>query len=141
MENIANRGKEAETLVKKYLTQLAKKAEFTFYRFPDARAGSLQSAPADFLLLNKGHMTLLEVKEVAHSYRLPHRNVSQIPKLTRHTLAGASAFVLVYFKPEKLWRIAPVSYFSKTEGASWDMRDIQLTSLEACITVILESGK
>jgi penicillin-binding protein-related factor A (putative recombinase) len=132
-----NRGKEAEALVKKHLTKLSSKACFTFYRFPDARAGSFQTTPADFMLVNSGKLILLEVKEVDHSFRLPHGNLSQVPRLARYELAGATAYVLVYFKPEKLWRLARVSYFLEKSGGSWDMRNMQPTSLESAIQTTL----
>lgn len=135
----ANRGKEAEALVKKHLTDLSKQANTMFYRFPDARAGSLQTAPADFMLVHVGKLIMLEVKEVEHSYRLPHKNLSQVPKLRRFELAGAVSIVLVYFKPEKAWRVAPPTYFLKTEGGSWDMRDIPTMTLADCIKDVYEN--
>lgn len=135
----ANRGKEAEALVKKHLTELSKQSHTTFYRFPDARAGSLQSAPADFMLVHEGKLIMLEVKEVAHSYRLPHKNLSQVPKLRRFEMAGAISVVLVYFKPEKAWRVAPANYFLKTEGGSWDMRDRLLRTLASCLNDVQEN--
>lgn len=136
----ANRGKEAEALVKKHLTDLSKQANTMFYRFPDARAGSLQTAPADFMLLRKGELILIEVKEVAHSYRLPHGNLTQVPKLRRFEMAGADCYVLVYFKPEEAWRVAHVDYFLETEGGSWDMRNRRLQTLEDAVQDICENN-
>lgn len=133
MTDYANRGKEAEGLVKKHLAKLSTQSDFTFYRFPDARAGSLQTAPADFMLLHKGQLILLEVKQVEHSYRLPHQNLTQTPKLVRYEMAGASCYVLVYFKPDKVWRFARVDYFTEKEGGSWDMRDLPVRTLEQAI--------
>jgi penicillin-binding protein-related factor A (putative recombinase) len=135
----ANRGKEAEGLVKRHLTKLSEQSHTTFYRFPDARAGSLQTAPADFMLVHVGRLILLEVKEVNHSYRLPHGNLTQVPKLRRFEMAGAVGIVLVYFKPEKAWRVAPVDYFLETSGGSWDMREIPLKSLADCIKDVYEN--
>lgn len=135
----ADRGKEAEALVKKHLGELSKHSHTTYYRFPDARAGSLQTAPADFMLVHAGHLILLEVKEVNHSYRLPHGNLTQVPKLRRFEMAGAVSIVLVYFKPEKAWRVAPVDYFLKMEGGSWDMRDIPIMTLADCIKDVYEN--
>ena len=134
----SNRGKEAEALVKKHLTELSKQAHTTFYRFPDARAGSRQTAPADFMLVHAGKLILLEVKEVDHSFRLPHKNLSQVPSLRRYEMAGAVGIVLVYFKPEKAWRVAPADYFLKVEGGSWDMRDIPTMTLADCLKFVYE---
>lgn len=139
MTDYANRGKEAEGLVKKHLAKLSTQSDFTFYRFPDARAGSLQTAPADFMLLHKGQLILLEVKQVEHSYRLPHQNLTQTPKLVRYEMAGAKSYVLVYFRPDKCWRIAPVDFFKFKSGGSWDMRSIEVTTLELAIGNILEN--
>lgn len=135
----ANRGKEAEGLVKKHLTKLSEQSHTTFYRFPDARAGSRQTAPADFMLVHAGHLILLEVKEVNHSYRLPHGNLTQVPKLRRFEMAGAVSIVLVYFKPEEAWRVAPVDYFLETSGGSWDMSEIPLKALSECIKDVYEN--
>ena len=134
----ANRGKEAEALVKKHLTELSKQAHTMFYRFPDARAGSRQTAPADYMLVHKGKVILIEVKEVNHCYRLPHKNLTQVPKLRRFEMAGAVSAVLVYFKPERAWRLSPAEYFLETEGGSWDMRNIPLTSLTDALKDLLK---
>ena len=135
----ANRGKEAEGLVKKHLTKLSEQSHTTFYRFPDARAGSRQTAPADFMLVHAGHLILLEVKEVDHSFRLPHKNLSQVPSLRRYEMAGAVSIVLVYFKPEKAWRAANPNYFLKTEGGSWNMSNIPLMTLADCVKDVYEN--
>lgn len=134
----ANRGKEAEALVKKHLAELSKKAETMFYRFPDARAGSLQTAPADFMLLHRGRAFMLEVKEVNHSHRLPHKNLTQVPKLRRFEMAGAVGVVLVYFKPEAAWRVARADYFLEKEGGSWDMKDLPLITLLDAFKILLK---
>ena len=76
MNTSANRGKEAENLVKKRLEGLAKSANVAWHRPPDMRSGSFQPALCDFLLLQEGQLTLIEVKQTAHDYRLPHGNLS-----------------------------------------------------------------
>ena len=139
MSSYANRGKEAEALVKKILTEMSKQADTVFYRFPDARAGSLQTAPADFMLVCKGRLALLEIKEVEHSFRLPHANLTQVPKLRRYQMAGVESYVLVYFKPEKAWRVARVDFFLDTSGGSWDMRGQALLTLNEIMRLIYEN--
>lgn len=126
----ANRGKTAESLVQRFLKDLSSKAHCSSFRLPDARAGSLVTAPADFLICRNGKLTLLEVKEVAHEYRLPQKNfaLDQRARMKMWKLAGAQAFVLVCFQPSRLWRLADIDYFTD-KGPSWDMRDVEIGSL------------
>lgn len=128
----ANRGKQAENLVKKHLEKLSLQSNTASYRLPDARAGSFMATLSDFLLVHKGTMYLLEVKEVQHDYRVPHGNYStdQVARMRRFQLAGAEAHVLVYHTNLGKWRTAPVDYFLTREGGSWDLRDLPLQELE-----------
>lgn len=128
----ANRGKEAEALVKKRLEHLAKSANFVWYRPPDMRGGHRQEALADFMTLDSGVLTLIEVKQVQHDYRLPHSSVGvgQVARLRMWELAGASCYILVYHSTTRLWRAARAGYFSERLGGSWDMRAIKTKPLE-----------
>lgn len=127
-----NRGKDAEKLVKRHLDKLSLKSDTASYRLPDAHAGSFQATLSDFLLLHKGVMYLLEVKETQHDYRLPHGNYSpdQVARMRRFQLAGAEAHVLVYHAKLGKWRTAPVDYFLERTGGSWDLRNLSLRELE-----------
>lgn len=140
MTTYSGRGLKAEALVKKKLVSL-EAADFSHARWPDARAGSFAVALADFLIMHKGKMTLLEVKEVAHSFRLPHTNLGtdQIGRMRAWKSAGAQGHVLVYSSIDKTWRAADISWFhlhytkvSETGKAvgSWDMREVPLITLE-----------
>ena len=122
----ANRGKGAEDAVKASLAKLSEQGHTTFLRLPDARAGSFQKALCDFVLLHKGLLHLLEVKEVAHDCRLPHGNFDsgQVAKMRRWKLAGAEAFVLVYHSTTQRWRFADVDFFVDRTGGSWDLRKL-----------------
>lgn len=135
----ANRGKAAEAAVKKLLASM-EGATTTSVRWPDARAGSFVTAPCDFMCLNSGKLTLLEVKSVEHAYRLPHQNASpdQIARMRNWQAAGADAWVLVHFAPLKLWRAETVNYFMIREGGSWDMRHIEPKPLKDWIEEIFE---
>ena len=129
----ANRGKWAEGEVKKELAKRsAASSSFAFYRLPDARAGSLQATLADYLVLVEGCLVLLEVKEVAHDYRLSYTNFSssQVARQRLWEAAGAVGLVAVAHSTTKSWRVLPLERFtSRDSGASWDLRDSETSSL------------
>lgn len=138
--SVGTRGKYAEGQVKKKLASLESAAQ-TSYRVPDARSGSFAVALADFLIMRNGKMTLLEVKEVNHEFRLNYQNfdASQIARMRMWKAAGAQGHVLVYHTPSKLWRAADISWFylnyTKTNEAgkavgSWDLRSVSTISLD-----------
>lgn len=122
----ANRGKYAEGKVKDYLNKLNYSGAVAFYRFPDARSGSFQQALSDFLIMFCGRATLLEVKEVNHSYRLPAANykLQQRAKARSFQAAGAIPLVLIYHTPDKLWRILHNDFFGNLDSGSWDLRGV-----------------
>ncbi len=148
------RGKWAEDKVRQALTTLSTASNFTFHRFADARAGFKQDAPADFMLLNEGHVTLLEVKEVDHAFRLPYKNFEseQVSRMRVWSLAGASVAVLVLTKQaeerynrstSRVWRLAPLEFYlerpvepapgQKRATGSWNLTPIVPTTLEEAI--------
>lgn len=140
MTTAANRGKTAEALVKKKLASL-ESARQAFARWPDARSGSFAVALADFLIMRDGRMTLLEVKEVAHDFRLPHENLGlgQIGRMRAWTSAGAQSDVLVYHSTTKLWRVADIHWFYENyrkvdddgkKVGSWDLRSLEHVTLD-----------
>lgn len=133
MSTAANRGKWAEGEVKKELAKRsAASAQFAFYRLPDARAGSLQATLADYLVLIEGCLVLLEVKEVAHDYRLNYTNFSpsQVARQRLWEEAGAVGLVAVAHSTAKAWRVLPLQRFlARDSGASWDLRDSETSSL------------
>ena len=140
MSTAANRGKYAEAQVKKKLASL-ESARQAHARWPDARAGSFAVALADFLIMRDRRMTLLEVKEVAHDFRLNHTNLGldQIARLRMWASAGAQADVLVYHSTTKLWRTASIQWFfenyRKTDEngkavGSWDLRSLEHVTLD-----------
>jgi penicillin-binding protein-related factor A (putative recombinase) len=132
MSTSANRGKEAENLVKKRLEVLAKSANVAWHRPPDMRSGSFQPALCDFILLQEGQLTLIEVKQTAHDYRLPHGNLSteQVGRMRVWEMAGARCYVLIYHSGIKQWRMEDVGYFSERTGGSWDLRPLATRRLE-----------
>lgn len=127
----SNRGKFAEGHVRTLLKKLSEQSGFQHLRLPDARAGSFQPTVADYLCLSSGTACFVEVKEVAHAYRLPVKSfdAAQRGRLRLFELAGARTLVCVHFSLVRLWRVAPLSYFRNQETGSWDMRDLPATNL------------
>lgn len=133
MAGIGQRGKQAEALFKRLGSKLEKSQSVMVYRLPDARAGSLQPTLADFLLLWHRMLLLVEVKEVAHDFRLSYNNFSegQVGRQRLWALAGGSSLVLIYHSTAKLWRCAPIDRFvDRSIGGSWDLRDLTPGNLE-----------
>lgn len=122
----ANRGKVAEGKVAKILAAAAQSGSTAFWRCPDAHAGSRVVAPADFMLLVQGQMWLIEVKEVAHAFRLPYANFKQenVARMRVWEYAGAQCIVLIYHSTTKKWRSLPLSVFLDRDMSvgSWDLR-------------------
>jgi len=131
----SNRGKIAEVKLAKHLAKLSLKTDTAWHRLSDAHAGSFAPALADFLLLNKGQLYLIECKQVNHAYRLPHSsfNESQVARMRVWQLAGASAIILVYHTPLDAWRGFPLDYFLTRTGGSWDFRDTPTVNLESLL--------
>jgi len=121
----ANRGKQAETLVKKALDNFCKQSAFAAFRAPDARAGSLTQALADYIICKSGMMLLLEVKQTDHPYRLPVGNfkLQQRARMRMFEAAGAVAQVLVYHRTEDVWHLEGLDFFGTLDTGSWDMRE------------------
>jgi len=125
MTSPADRGKFAEGEVRKYLQAQVAKGPTAFLRLPDAHAGSRTETICDFLVCSSGRPILIEVKEVDHASRLPHKNfdVGQVARMRLWEIAGAKAVVCIYFKPIQAWRILPLSLFIERTGGSWQLAD------------------
>jgi penicillin-binding protein-related factor A (putative recombinase) len=123
MATAGTRGKWSEKEVKKWMDKRSDaEAAYWAYRYPDARAGSFQVTPADFGVLHNGHASLVEVKEVAHAFRLPAKNFSddKRARMKKFAMAGGEGWVIVCHMPEKVWRVAPIEFF--VSGVpSWDL--------------------
>jgi len=127
------RGKAAESAVKKRLEVRAKSSNFAYWRLPDARAGSFMPTLADFMYVDDGEMTLLEVKEVAHTYRLPYGNFGedQVARMRVFQAAGANTLVLIHHSTTKLWRYGRVDQFlDRSVGGSWNLSSWPTFKLE-----------
>lgn len=148
----SNRGKWSEGRVLEWITIKSTLAAFTGARLPDAHAGSLVPALADFDMLYAGKYYLLEVKEVDHAFRLPHKNFAtdKVARMTRRQMAGATCWVLVYQKPLGLpgrawqqavaWRAVPLRVFQERSGGSWDLQAYPLRVFHAAMEFILSDA-
>jgi hypothetical protein len=135
-EELANRGKKAEATVAKFFDKLKKEsATFDFQRQYDARTarGRFPSQTGDYLVWRKlvqgsrligNFSAAIEVKTVAHDFRLPSKNFNseQIAKLRRRQLAGCLPVVLVFHSTVKLWSCPPfLTFQSEPDAPSWDL--------------------
>lgn len=142
-----DRGKWAEGKVRAQLEQRNSSSEFAYYRLPDARAGSYQPTLSDFLVLDRGTMHLLEVKEVNHTHRLPGKNFATDKRSRIHkmVMAGSESLVIVCFSPLReqytpreqthapIWRAADIAWFGYSDVPSWDMFSLPLRPLQAIL--------
>ena len=139
----ANRGKYAEGEVKKFLKKM-EAANCAHHRFPDVHSGSMVTAPADFMFMQAGIFRLLEVKEIQHDFRMPYDNFSpdQVARMRMWQAAGAHAWVLVYHKNLKAWRLIPAEWFlnrpklsaSGKPVGSWVLDEFPLMTLTEAFT-------
>lgn len=126
MSSAANRGKSAEAEVKKFLEAYDRKvACFDWERRYDAHSagGRFQRQTGDFAFYMPNFFGAIEVKEVKHSFRLPHKNfeTDQVAKLRKRQMAGGHIIILVYHTEDDLWRMPPFGTFKEREGGSWDL--------------------
>ena len=87
----------------------------------------LQAQPADYIYRCGNHAGFIEVKGLAHSFRLPKGNLSQLPILHKWELAGSDDVILVhhYFFGE--WRAIDPRLL-KTDVPSHDLSEFQTYS-------------
>lgn len=137
----SSRGKTAEVAVRNYLTALNNRiAEFEWSRIYDARSagGKFPSRPGDFEFFRKWQGRpihgLIEVKEVAHAFRLPAKNFKkeQLAKLRKRQMVGGMIVILVYHSSTGKWRDLPLHFFlDRITLPSWDLSgEPQWDSLE-----------
>ncbi len=119
------RGKFAERKVHEWLQKVDRQVvKWDFERIGDARSAGGRGAKTvvgDFSFYSTTCYGVLEVKEVAHDFRLPARNVPQIPKLRKRFLAGGDCYIVVYHSTTKKWRRIPVMDLEVKTTGSWDL--------------------
>lgn len=123
--SVGQRGKAAEKIVQKYLEHINEThAKFDFERLSDARSGGGMGAKrvvGDFSFFAPGVHGVIEVKSIKHDFRLPAKNVSQLPKLRKRTLAGGRCFILVFHTETRLWRCLLADDLEIKSTGSWDL--------------------
>lgn len=134
MATTGTRGKWGERQVQAWMKKRSDAdARFAFNRYPDARAGSLQSAPSDFEASSRGIHYKIEVKEVTlpegrKSRLIPEKNFSadKVARMFKWQLAGDACWVVVCHLPMKEWRLVPLAVFTRTpRPPSWDVAEEQ----------------
>lgn len=137
-----NRGKYAEGKTRDYLKLLETQlAGFTFNRVQDAHSAGGRFTPqaGDFqafhLQADRSRNFIIEVKEVAHDFRLPHKNYSEdkVARVQKRAMAGTECLVLVCHTTTKLWRAVPFDVFRTRTGGSWDLRTEPVVDYKAAL--------
>lgn len=125
-ESVGQRGKQAEREVEAVLKRWNNQADFSHYRFPDARAamGRLSAAPGDFLYFKGGSAGVIEVKSTQHATRIAKDKVSQLPTLHKFAYAGAKSVLLVNHSEAGTWRAVKPELL-EIGPASWDLSGFQ----------------
>ncbi len=147
MTSPANRGKTAEAQFQKALDDYAK-TDYTFdyERIYDARSsmGKMSNPRAgDFVIYHRGLNILIELKQVAHDYRLPVANFKpdQRARMRKRELAGTLCAVVIYHSTTDVWRMERLEYFKGSAVGSWDMRDVLTTDLSNIMQVLTLEAK
>lgn len=125
---MGKRGKYAEKKVREALEDFAENnPNFDWERILDARSagGRFPARPGDFGFFGINLHGLIEVKEVKHDFRLPHKNLStnQVAKLKKRKAAGGNTLIIVYHTTTKKYRALPLEFFLVREGGSWDLSE------------------
>jgi len=123
----ANRGKVAESKIQEALQKFADKHHhFDWHRVYDAHSagGKFACQTGDFCWFFNGFNGALEVKEVAHDYRLPAKNFNagQIARMRKRMLAGTQGHAIVRHSTTGKWRVIGLQFFlDDLEAKSWDL--------------------
>lgn len=119
------RGKYAERKVHEWLQKVDQQVvKWDFERIGDARSGGGRGAKTvvgDFSFFAASCYGVIEVKEIAHDFRLPSKNVSQLPKMRKRFMAGGDCYIVVYHSTTKKWRRIPVMDLEVKTTGSWDL--------------------
>ena len=119
-------GNAVEDLVEAVLKKWNSRQNFAWMRLPDtksARLNMLQANPADYVYRCGKTSGFIEVKGLAHEYRLPKGNLSQLPNLLKWSLAGNQDVVLVHHYVTGTWRAIHPNELG-LGVPSWDLRFI-----------------
>jgi hypothetical protein len=126
MSDPADRGKEAEKAVQKFLTAYsAGVAKFDWERLPDAKSamGRVKAQAADFAFFMPARHGLIEVKETEHSHRLAKDKFPQLPRMRKRHLAGGTCLLVVHHSVQDAWRWVDISVLDPA-AKSWDLSSL-----------------
>jgi hypothetical protein len=117
---------------------------FDFERIYDARSSMgkmANSRTGDFQLYYKGKAICVELKEVAHDFRLPRSNFKkdQRARMRKRQLAGVLCRVVVYHSTIDRWRVLSLSHFDGDEPGSWDLSQNGHFPLESVLPCLLHN--
>jgi len=118
------RGKNEEKEVHRWLENVDRQLHhFDWLRLPDARTamGRGTAMPGDFEFFYRNGHGLIEVKAVAHDFRLPVKNVTQLPRMRKRALAGGDCYILVHHTTSGQWRRIPATEMDLRDAGSWDL--------------------
>lgn len=139
------RGKFAEKKVREYLEKVDQQlVHFDYERVSDARSAGGRGAKTvvgDFMFFTPELHGVIEVKEIGHDFRIPAKNITQLPKLRKRLLAGGRCYVVVYHTTTQLWRCIPAEELELRTTGSWDLRDFPTyESLEQALPIKILGG-
>lgn len=152
MSTVGTRGKWAEGKVKDVLLKLeTSDAKFTFNRVQDAHAagGRFVAQAGDFqafrFLNGVRRNFLIEIKEVAHDFRLSYNNFTgdKVARMWKRSLAGSECLVFVYHTTSKVWREVPFEVFLSRPitAGSWDLSTYPTGSISNLLQESLSASK
>lgn len=134
---IGQRGKFAEKEVEKLFKTLNDQVlNFAYERLPDARSagGRLKAQLCDYLAWwqycsgstgqDVSISYQIEVKEIAHAFRLPKDKLNQLPKLRKIRRAGGVGIVIIYHTSTMMWRAIPLEFFNGEAPPSWNLSGV-----------------
>lgn len=133
-------GNETESLVEGVLKEWNKRQAFAWHRLPDtksARMNMIAAQPADYIYRCDKKAGFIEVKGLAHAYRLPKDNISQLPILHKWALAGSDDVVLVHHYMHGVWRALDPRILILGQP-SWDLRNVEAFATPAA--ALLSTG-
>lgn len=143
--SVGQRGKTAEKKVRDYLKKVDQRLlNWDFERLSDARSAGGRGGKivvGDYAIFNPYFHGVIEVKEIAHDFRIPAKNISQLPKLRKRTLAGGHCYVLVLHTTTNKWRRIPAQELELRTSGSWDLRGYpEYDTLEDALPIKLLGG-
>lgn len=130
-----DKGKVLEGDFKKAMVQMTKDPLCFYYRIPDALStaslvkgkmrGRGGKRPGDFFVFYNGTAFLIELKEVAHDYRIATSRFTQLAKMKRFAMTGNTSGAIVFHTTTGLWRYVGNGWLQHhKEDSSYDLSEV-----------------